>query len=48
MYELAGDFINKYFNYADPIKMLPPASSYIIIPRGGIIMYGLAGGSILK
>ena len=29
-------------------KILSPASSYIIIPPGGIIMYGLAGGTILK
>ncbi len=29
-------------------KILPPARSYIIIPPGGIIMYGLAGGTILK
>ncbi len=30
------------------LEILPPASSYIIIPPGGIIMYGLAGGTILK
>jgi hypothetical protein len=30
------------------VKILPPASSYIIIPPGGIIIYGLAGGTILK
>jgi hypothetical protein len=30
------------------VKILPPARSYIIIPPGGIIMYGLAGGTILK
>ncbi len=29
-------------------KIVPPASSYIIIPPGGIIMYRLAGGTILK
>ncbi len=29
-------------------KILPPARSYIIIPPGGIIMYGLVGGTILK
>jgi hypothetical protein len=70
MYELAGGYIHKYFNYADPnhtlkfamehiyllvgsttfrcFKILPPARSYIIIPPGGIIMYGLVGGTILK
>ena len=61
MYEMAGDFTNKYFNYADPIhihilgsttlrffRIVPPASSYIIIPPDGIITYGPAGGTILK
>jgi hypothetical protein len=29
-------------------KILPPASSYIIIPHVGIIIYGVTGGTILK
>ncbi len=30
------------------VKIVPPASPYIIIPPGGIIIYELAGGHILK
>jgi hypothetical protein len=30
------------------VKILPPGSSYIIIPPGGIIMYGVTGSTILK
>jgi hypothetical protein len=29
-------------------KIVPPASPYIIIPPGGIIIYELAGGNIFK
>jgi hypothetical protein len=29
-------------------KIVPPASPYIIIPPGGIIIYELAGGNISK
>ncbi len=34
MYELAGDFTNKYTNYADPnmyrvVQLHPPDSSYV-------------------
>ncbi len=45
-------FFTKSRIHDDPtlrcFKILPLVSSYIIIPPGGIIMYGLAGGTILK
>jgi hypothetical protein len=56
MYEMAGDnypttriliyiVVSTKFHY---FKIVPPASPYIIIPPGGIIIYELAGGNILK
>ena len=45
--ELRGSYIivSTKFIY---FKIVPPASRYIIIPPGGIIIYELAGGNILK
>jgi hypothetical protein len=42
-----------YFTYVvstkfHDFKIVPPASPYIIIPPGGIIIYELAGGNISK
>ncbi len=43
MYDLAGGFINNYFNYADPnirdlvVKLYPPASPYIKKSFEGIL-----------
>ena len=37
--------VSTKFHY---FKIVPPASPYIIIPPGGIIIYELAGGNILK
>jgi hypothetical protein len=37
--------VSTKFHY---FKIIPPASPYIIIPPGGIIIYELAGGNILK
>ncbi len=39
---LVGSMTLRFF------EIVPPASSYIIISPGGIIMYGLAGGTIFK
>ena len=35
--------VSTKFHY---FKIVPPASPYIIIPPGGIIIYELAGGNI--
>jgi hypothetical protein len=37
--------VSTKFHY---FKIVPPASPYIIIPPGGIIIYELAGGTISK
>jgi hypothetical protein len=39
------EVVSTKFHY---FKIVPPASPYIIIPPGGIIIYELAGDNILK
>ena len=39
------NIVSTKFHY---FKIVPPASPYIIIPPGGIIIYELAGDNILK
>ena len=40
-----ASLVSTKFHY---FKIVPPASPYIIIPPGGIIIYELAGGTISK
>ncbi len=54
MYEIAGGFINKILNYADPnirdrvLQLYPLASPYIKHSFEGILVYEIAGGFIHK